>query len=179
MALFCSEDFIFHTTFGRSVLRAARFSSLNTAIIWKSSWQLSHLSNFPLIFQGGWILLVPAAQEHSIPSSHLPSVVPAVISQLLRERREANKYGRGLLWIYSFCCWQSSVCFSFHLIFPKNPSKRFYYLVRAMFQGYWMNCQNPKCSRPSWMQQQLCKAEWEQCPVPPAGNSREILQGAL
>lgn len=55
------------------------------------------------------------------------------------------------------------VCFSFHLIFPKNPSRRFYCLVRAVLQGYWMNYQNPKHSRPSRMQQQLCKEEWEQC----------------
>lgn len=71
------------------------------------------------------------------------------------------------------------VCFSSHLIFPKNLLKRFYHLVRAVLHGYWMNYENPKHSRPSQMQQQLCKEEWEQCPVPPVGNSREILQGPL
>lgn len=58
------------------------------------------------------------------------------------------------------------VCFSFHLIFPKSPSRKFYYLVRAVLQGYWMNYENPKHSRPSHMQQQLCKEEWEQCLFP-------------
>lgn len=110
----------FISLLAESRLRAPHFCSLNIAIIWKSPWQLSHLSDFPFIFHTGWILLVLGAQGHSIPFSHLLPVVSAILSQVLWERREANKYGRGLLWRYNFCCWQSSKSISvFTWSFPK------------------------------------------------------------
>lgn len=173
VALFCSEDFIFRITFVRITFESCTFllfkcrNNLEVILTTESpEWLSSHRHT-------GWILLVLAAQECSIPSSHLLSVVSAVLSLRGCERRE-KQINIQFLFLAKFKVW-----FSFHLIFPKNPSKRFYCLVRAVLQGYWMNFQNPKHSRPSHMQQQLCKEGWEQCPAPPVGNSRKNLQGAL
>lgn len=88
VALFCSEDFIFRITFVRITFESCTFllfkcrNNLEVILTTESpEWLSSHLHT-------GWILLVLAAQECSIPSSHLLSVVSAVLSLRGCERRE-------------------------------------------------------------------------------------------
>lgn len=174
MALFCSQDFIFHITFGRITFESCTFllfkyrNNLEVILTTESSeWLFSHL---PYKVSPP----CPCCTERSIPFSHLLPMVSTVLLQGPWEERINTAEG-----CYEYTVSVAGKAQSFHLIFPNNPSEKFYYLVRAVLQGSWMNYQNPKHSRPSLMPQHLCKEEWEQCPAPPVGSSREILQEAL
>lgn len=97
----------FISLLAESRLRAAHFSSLNITIIWKSSWKLSHLSDFPLIFhQGESPLCLLHRNIQFLSLIYFQWFLQFSLKGC--ERGEANKYGRGSLWIYNFCCWQSS-----------------------------------------------------------------------
>lgn len=123
-ALVCSETLIFIPLLAESCLRAARFSSLNTTAIRKTSWQLSHLSDFHPQHR----MNPPSAWCTGIFNSFLLITSSSLCSDLPATVRErgSNKYGRGLLCIYNFCCWQSLKSASiFPWIIPQNPSTMF------------------------------------------------------
>lgn len=61
----------------------------------ETCWQLSHLSDIPLILRAGWILGMPGAQKGSVPSSQLLPGDYAVISQLLQESEWVTNMAEG------------------------------------------------------------------------------------
>lgn len=158
---------IFISLLAESCLRAARFSSLNTAVIRKTSWQLSHLSDFPLILNTGWILLVPDAQEGSIPSSQLLPIVYAVICQLLQEGEKAINMAEGY-YAYTISVAgkvQSLFQFSFDS-FQRIPPKCSNILSRLCSKGAGWTVKNQSATVLAVCNGSCCKEEREQRTVP-------------